>query len=302
MFKRVIRQTANRLGFDITRLEATESQLVQAYMEGDKRPWTNEYSAYKNQFITQVLDDPGLLQIMKGKKELPAGFGIGIDERCIEYPWLFAMLDNKATTVLDAGSALNHGFILDRDHWHNRKLTICTMAPEARCYWHRGVSYQFADLCDMPFRDECFDEVVCISTLEHVGMDNSFYLQQTVSTEQQSERYAAAILEMRRVLEPGGQLLLSVPYGKHVNYGMFQQFDAAMLDHALDTFQPVNSDLDIFSYSVSGWQRSDRESCQNCEYSKYALSTWRQDNEQAGPEIDKAAAARAVACLMLRKE
>ena len=50
-------------------------------------------------------------------KELQAGFGVAIDERIVEYPWLFghlSALGKGMLRVLDAGSILNHDFILKR--------------------------------------------------------------------------------------------------------------------------------------------------------------------------------------------
>src|SRR3954452_702969 len=52
---------------------------------------------------------------------------------------------------------------------------IVTLAPEAAAYWSRGISYVYGDLRDLPYRDGYFDTVVCISAVEHVGMDNSVY-------------------------------------------------------------------------------------------------------------------------------
>jgi hypothetical protein len=34
--------------------------------------------------------------------------------------------------------------------------------------------------------------------------------------------------ELRRVLKPKGRLFLTVPYGIHRDYGLFQQFDHAL--------------------------------------------------------------------------
>ena len=51
------------------------------------------------------------------RKELPQRFGIAIDERVVEYPWIFGHLlerQNTGARMLDAGSILNHDFILRR--------------------------------------------------------------------------------------------------------------------------------------------------------------------------------------------
>ena len=55
------------------------------------------------------------------------------------------------------------------------ELTIVTLAPEPVAFTSLGVSYLYGDLRQLPFRDDWFDEVACLSTLEHVGMDNAVY-------------------------------------------------------------------------------------------------------------------------------
>ena len=73
--------------------------------------------------------------------------------------------------MLDAGSTLNHAHILQRLRPAMDKLHIVTLAPEERAFPELDVSYLFADLRDLPLSDDVYDQVVSISTLEHVGLD-----------------------------------------------------------------------------------------------------------------------------------
>lgn len=302
MVKRLIRQAINRLGFEVIKKTRPNEQRVQDYLSGDRRPWTGEYLAYKKHFIREVLEQSDIVRRMQANDTLPEGFGIGIDERCVEYPWVFAHARPQAARVLDAGSALNHDYLLGMEFWQGKQLTVSTLAPETQCHWRQGISYQFADLCDLPFKDAFFDEVICISTLEHVGMDNSFYLKQNPDSRTDPARYLSALAELKRVLKPGGQILLTVPFGKYANHQMFQQFDAEMLERVMDATKPATSKLDVFAYSADGWQRSDVQSCKDHEYSHYALARKQQNGQQLEMDDDNAAAARAVACLLLEKE
>ena len=74
--------------------------------------------------------------------------------------------------LLDAGSVLNHDFILSHPGLMSKKITIMTLAPEDHSFWNMGINYVYGDLRHTYFRDEYFDFVVCISTLEHIGLDN----------------------------------------------------------------------------------------------------------------------------------
>jgi SAM-dependent methyltransferase len=67
-----------------------------------------------------------------------------------------------------------------------------------------------ADLRRLPFDARSFDLVLCVSTLEHVGGDNSRY---EMDAEQDPEAPLAALHELRRVIARGGKILLTVPCG-----------------------------------------------------------------------------------------
>src|SRR5690606_8066719 len=92
-------------------------------------------------------------------------------------------------------------------------LSIVTLEPEEHAFPSAEVRYEYADLRALPYRDDLFDTVICFSTLEHVGMDNSIYGASAHSAEDPDEEAARALEELDRVLAPGGTLLISVPYG-----------------------------------------------------------------------------------------
>ena len=104
------------------------------------------------------------------------GYGLKLDERIVEYPWLFSRLPREeGGWLLDAGSILNYDYILAQEKLRNKKLFISTLAPEARNYCRKGISYVFEDLRDACYRDGGHTSylIVSLSTLEHVGLDNT---------------------------------------------------------------------------------------------------------------------------------
>jgi SAM-dependent methyltransferase len=67
-----------------------------------------------------------------------------------------------------------------------------------------------ADVRRLPFDARSFDLVLCISTLEHVGGDNTRY---DLAAEQAPEAPLEALRELRRVTTRGGKILVTVPVG-----------------------------------------------------------------------------------------
>jgi SAM-dependent methyltransferase len=280
------RKLLNLLDRAITR--TTTALAYQRYIRGDRTPWSPGYLAFRQRFIQAQLSTNNPIAQLDH-----TGYGIGLDERVVEYPWLFSHLSSASTHLLDAGSTFNFDIILDQPILAHKNVTIFTLAPEPRCYWERGVSYQFGDLRDLPYRDGWFDEIVCISTLEHVGMDNRNYGADTSTHEENS--YIQAVNELNRALKPGGKLYITVPYGKYqlVKWGdtiFMQQFDENLL-HKLTTSQTdIQFEITYYQYTANGWHKSDAESLKDIAYFNIHAGE--------GDAPDKAAAARGIACLI----
>ena len=238
------------------------------------------------QFVCDMLDDDGITARFAEGGRLPRRYGVGLDERVVEYPWV--MSRGLSGRMLDAGSTLNHAHVLDRVLPRVESLHIVTLAPEAEAFVDRGVSYIFADLRDLPYRDGYFDTVASLSTLEHVGMDNSSYGASSGPAPDPVAESLAAVSELRRVLRPGGRILVTVPYGRRESFGWFRQFDerdVAVLAQALggDT-----SSVTVYAYARDGWQPSSLRAAARVSYA---------EGTDRSPASDRAAAARAVACL-----
>lgn len=278
---------------------------VQLYYDNGCVPWSDGYDEVKERFLHKVLASDELMGRFAAAAVLPDGYGVGFDERCLEYPWLLTRFPGGPLRVLDAGSTLNHEFFLDRPLIAQKKLHVLTLAPEHNCFWKRGISYLFEDLRDIPARDAYYDVVACISTLEHVGCDNTFFTKDAVAhREARPGDFARALREMARVLRPGGTFFLTVPFGAYQFHGGFQQFDRALLDRALEAFGPAGEVVETFyRYTERGWNVAAAEDCAACVYVQWladamTTNTW---PEFPPTEPDLAAAARAVACVQLTK-
>lgn len=258
-----------------------------------RKPWAYGYVYYRDRVINDILNDENILDCFLKNKPLPHRYGYRLDERVIEYPWLFSRINADKGLLLDAGSVLNHKYILNSPLLKNKSMVIYNIARE-KVIEKKNVSYLYGDLRNTSFESNFFDEIVCISTLEHVGMDNTFiYSKDNAFRENKMDDYKIVIREFRRLLAPGGRLFLTVPYGKYENLGWQQQFDEKMIREIFEQFGGKNFEAAYFKYTDNGWQISKPEECGECAYFDI--------HKRKNFDSDYAAAARAVACIKIVK-
>jgi len=267
---------------------------LDAYLAGGRVPFSEGYWQYREQFLQEVLNGEARLAWFHEGGILPAEYGTRLDERVVEYPWLLSHLQKKYTRLLDAGATLIYPFLLKLPTFRGKTIVVYTLAPEEWVYIQPNVSYVYGDLRETLFKNKVFHEIVCLSTLEHIGMDNTqLYVGDARYRENEPRAYRQVLREIRRLLVPGGRLYLTVPYGRYEHLGWLQQFDEPLLQDAIETFHGETLSLTFFKYGVNGWQKADAAQCADCRY--FDVHRAREF------EADYAAAARAVACVVLRK-
>lgn len=270
--------------------------LNAAYIKNGQKPWTKGYRQYKETIIRDVLSNDQLFDCFSQKKRLPPRYGYRITERVVEFPWLFSKLHNENSencVLLDAGSSLNVEYVLNFPEIVRRQVIIYNLPQKKKLFMKDGISYILGDLRDTILKNECIDEIACISVLEHIGMDNTFlYSGDQQHDEFKPDDYQDVVVEFKRLLKDGGRLFISVPFGRYENHGWLQQFDHKMVAAIMDVFAGSSCDVTYYKYA-DGWQLSDAEACKECSYFDF--------HNRDDYESDYVAAARAVACIELVK-
>ena len=139
------------------------------------------------------------------------------DERVVEIPWVLARL--SPGRVLEVGYAFAEpAYVAGLLAAAPRELVGVDLATSEV----PGMETAQADVRELPFPDADFDQVLLVSTLEHVGADNERY---GLDGGTDGRGMHAALRELRRVLRPAGTLLVTVPLGEPEDYGWFRQED-----------------------------------------------------------------------------
>jgi SAM-dependent methyltransferase len=259
------------------------------YIISGRRPFSKGFTAYKEKTLKQILSDSSF-----NINNIKPGYGFRLDERIVEYPWLLSRLPVERGRLLDAGSVLNFDFILSHPSLTTKKIFVSTLAPEKNCFWQRQISYLYEDLRETCYRDNYFDWIVSLSTLEHIGMDNTiFYTNHHSQKENRVNDYLITVQELHRILKPGGTLYLSFPFGRYKNHGWLQVFDTLMIEAILNTFSPSSFSENHFIYQAEGWTISSREISKNAIYFDW--------HHRQNYDTNFVVAAQAVVCLEMVK-
>jgi len=267
------------------------------YNANGKKPWSIGYVDVKWEAIKNAINNAALLTQIRNTQQLPQGFGLGLDERVVEYSWLFSQFSNdEKVRLLDAGSTFNFKPLLQHPIIKHQPITLFTFYPEIPSFKsYKNTTYVYGDLRAMPFKDASFDLVFSQSTIEHIGMDNSLYGYTSDNRAKQKDySHLKAIEEMVRVLADEGKLLLTFPYGTYEHHDFFQQFDSEMVDGIVTTLKKSGLvKLSFAKYGVGGWQFADQSSCNE--------STSHNPHTGKGKGTDGAAHSRAICLLVFEK-
>ncbi|MBA2740528.1 MAG: methyltransferase domain-containing protein [Actinobacteria bacterium] len=170
----------------------------------------------------------------------------GTDERVVEVPWVLSRL-RSAGRVLEVGYAFAETAYLAGLLRSGVELVGVDLAVREVA----GLETVEADVRELPFPDGSFDQVLLVSTLEHVGADNAVY---GLEGELDADARLHALRELRRVLRRDGSLLVTVPLGQPGDHGWFRQEDEAGWNRLYAGADLFVSEQEAYELTEEGWR------------------------------------------------
>lgn len=174
----------------------------------------------------------------------------GTDERVIEIPWVLSRL-RPSGRVLEVGYAFAEPAYLGA----LLRVEIELVGVDRATRDVEGMEAIEADVRDLPFSDGSFDQVLLVSTLEHIGADNTVYGLEPEVDDGAVARLAA-LRSLRRVLRRDGGLLVTVPLGEAGDYGWFRQEDVRGWTRLFARAGFFVEEQESYELTSEGWRAS----------------------------------------------
>ncbi|MDQ8193292.1 hypothetical protein QEH59_02570 [Coraliomargarita sp. SDUM461004] len=200
--------------------------------------------------------------------EVLQGFdGRRCGERIVEYPYFIDWYERSGAceTILDIGCVLNNPAVSLYLNTHVESLWFCNPAVESLVL-DRPTYYHISKLIDAFPAGERFKLITCLSTIEHIGYDNSQYGSKEAALYDvpSDEPLLTSIEKISELLLPEGKSLISVPFGlRAVNLHRvtklpaFQSFDWASAQAVKSHARSLGLDCHCVVYAgdENGWKK-----------------------------------------------
>jgi len=170
----------------------------------------------------------------------------GTDERVVEIPWVLSRLVPTGR-VLEVGYAFAEAPYLAALLRSGTELVGVDLAERDV----EGMERVVADVRELPLPDASVDQVLLVSTLEHVGADNSGY---GLEVEHAPASRLEALRELRRVLHPRGRLLVTVPLGEPGEHGWFRLDDVPGWTGLFGSAGLFVEEQEAYELTEDGWR------------------------------------------------
>jgi SAM-dependent methyltransferase len=170
----------------------------------------------------------------------------GTDERVVEIPWVLSRLV-AGGRVLEVGYAFAEPAYLAALLRAGVELVGVDLAARDV----DGMERVVADVRALPLLDRSVDQVLLVSTLEHVGADNTEY---GLEAESDPASRTDALRELARVLRPAGRLLVTVPLGDPGDHGWFRLDDVGGWTRLFTSAGLFVEEQEAYELTEDGWR------------------------------------------------
>lgn len=145
------------------------------------------------------------------QKMFPDQFGkepLKPTDRYVEYPFIVRNLPRPPARILDVGSAGSYfplllaGFGYQVEGLDVREYAITNRLSFPDFKFSKG------DIRKCVIADNVFDAVISTSTVEHIGLSGRYGADEDMDGDRK------ALAQMRRVVKPGGAVIITVPFGR----------------------------------------------------------------------------------------
>lgn len=195
-----------------------------------------------------------------------------ISERIIEYPVIFQIIDRKSKNILDFGCAED----LFPIHLSSLGYRVTGLDYRSYPFTHPNFSFIHDDILNWQPPEEKYDCAISISTIEHVGLGG---YRDPLSENGDS----IAVQKLLASLKKGGQLIISVPFGKHTIERKMRIYNREKLSQLVPHIE-----MERFFF------KPDR-------YANWTETSWHEINELEYEDYYKLAPAQGLAVVSARK-
>lgn len=132
-----------------------------------------------------------------------------LHSRCIEYPFAASRL-GCANIILDVGTIKADQVWID---WlENLQAEVHATDYDEPLKPFNNITFHHADIRKLPLPDCFFDKIIAVSVIEHIGLEAPQVYANTVP-KISNDGDLEAVTELARVLKPGGELIMTLPFG-----------------------------------------------------------------------------------------
>lgn len=137
-------------------------------------------------------------------------------ERDVEYSWIAANMPAGPGEALDFGAGEGYmGLLAARRGF---AVTALDLEPVHWSYGHPNLRFSRGDIFEADLPPAHFDLIINCSSIEHVGLSGRYGVK-----ENRADGDIEAMAKLRKLLKPGGRMLLTIPVGRDAVFSPFHR-------------------------------------------------------------------------------